>query len=113
MKRAEVHQQSTFAGVLEELDGGRWRFTYSDGYSGEPVSLTMAVTQAVHEFDRFPPAFEGLLPEGIHLEAMLRRYTLDHEAQGNAWQRLDRGGELIADVREAMLKLYPELAGDD
>ena len=86
MKRAEVHQQSTLAGVLEELDGGRWRFTYSDGYSGEPVSLTMAVTQAVHEFDRFPPAFEGLLPEGIQLEAMLRRYKLD---------RSDLFGQLI------------------
>ena len=46
----------------------------------------MAVTQAVHEFDRFPPAFEGLLPEGIQLEAMLRRYKLD---------RSDLFGQLI------------------
>ena len=86
MRRAEVHQQATLAGVLEELDGGRWHFTYSEGYSGEPVSLTMPVTQAVHEFDRFPPAFEGLLPEGMQLEAMLRRYKLD---------RSDLFGQLI------------------
>ena len=46
----------------------------------------MPVAQAVHEFDRFPPAFEGLLPEGIQLEAMLRRYKLD---------RSDLFGQLI------------------
>lgn len=86
MKRAEIFQQASPAGILEELDGGRWRFTYAGGYAGEPVSLTMPVAQAVHEFDRFPPAFEGLLPEGIQLEAMLRRYKLD---------RTDLFGQLI------------------
>ena len=77
MRKSEVYQQGALAGVLDELDGGRWRFTYADGYSGQPVSLTMPMAQAVHEFDRFPPAFEGLLPEGSQLEAMLRRYKLD------------------------------------
>jgi serine/threonine-protein kinase HipA len=86
MKKAHVYQQAALAGVLEELDGGRWRFTYADGYSGEPVSLRMPLAQPVHEFDRFPPAFEGLLPEGIQLEAMLRRYKLD---------RADLFGQLI------------------
>jgi serine/threonine-protein kinase HipA len=86
MKRAEVYQQAALAGVLEGLDEGRWRFTYADGYSGEPVSLTMPKAQAVHEFERFPPVFEGLLPEGIQLEAMLRRYKLD---------RSDLFGQLI------------------
>lgn len=77
MRRAEIFQQGALAGTLEELDAGRWRFTYADGYSGEPVSLTMPRAKAMHEFERFPPAFEGLLPEGIQLEAMLRRYKLD------------------------------------
>ena len=86
MKKAEVFQQAALAGILEELDGGRWRFTYSVGYSGEPVSLTMPVALAAHEFDRFPPAFEGLLPEGMQLEAMLRRCKLD---------RTDLFGQLI------------------
>ena len=86
MRKAEVYQQAALAGILEELDGGRWRFTYSGGYSGEPVSQTMPLAQSVHEFDRFPPAFEGLLPEGIQLEAMLRRYKLD---------RTDLFGQLI------------------
>lgn len=86
MKKAEIHQQALLAGVLEELEDRRWRFTYADGYSGEPVSLTMPLAQSVHEFDRFPPAFEGLLPEGMQLEAMLRRYKLD---------RTDLFGQLI------------------
>lgn len=77
MRQAEILQRGTLAGVLDELDAGRWRFTYASGYAGEPVSLTMPVAQTVHEFDRFPPAFEGLLPEGIQLEAMLRRHKLD------------------------------------
>lgn len=77
MKKAEVYQQGVLAGVLEELDGGRWRFTYADGFSGNPVSLTMPVAQTAHESERFPPAFEGLLPEGSQLEAMLRRYKID------------------------------------
>ena len=86
MRKAEIHQQAALAGILEELGGGHWRFTYADGYSSEPVSLTMPVAQAVHEFDGFPPAFEGLLPEGIQLEAMLRRCKLD---------RTDLFGQLI------------------
>lgn len=77
MRKAEVYQRGVLAGVLEELDGGRWRFSYFDGYAGEPVSRTMPLSQSAHEFDRFPPAFEGLLPEGIQLEAMLRRFKLD------------------------------------
>lgn len=79
VRKAEVNQQGVVAGLLEELDVGRWRFTYADGYSGEPVSLTMPVAQRAYEFDRFPAAFEGLLPEGIQLEAMLRRYKLDRD----------------------------------
>lgn len=86
MKKAEIYQQEALAGILEEFDGGHWRFTYADGYSGEPVSLTMPLTQQVHEFEQFPPVFEGLLLEGIQLEAMLRRNKLD---------RADLFGQLI------------------
>jgi serine/threonine-protein kinase HipA len=78
MRKAEIYQQEALAGILEELHGGHWRFRYADGYAGEPVSLTLPLAQLVHEFDRFPPVFEGLLPEGIQLEALLRRYKLDH-----------------------------------
>ena len=77
MKRAEVYQQGKLAGMLEELEGARWRFTYAERYVDRPVSLTMPVAGRVYEFDGFPSVSEGLLPEGIQLEAMLRRYKLD------------------------------------
>lgn len=77
MRRAEVYQQGVLAGLLEELAQGRWRFVYGEGYSGQPVSLTMPVLGRSYEYEGFPPVFEGVLPEGIQLEAMLRRYKLD------------------------------------
>ena len=77
MRKANVYQQGILAGTLEGIEGDRWRFTYADNYSAAPVSLTMPVSQQVHEFDRFPSVFEGLLPEGIQLDTMLRRYKLD------------------------------------
>ena len=77
MRRAEVYQQGALAGLLEELEGDRYLFSYVDGYSGDPVSLTMPLDRKIYEFERFPPPFEGLLPEGVQLEAMLRRYKLD------------------------------------
>src|SRR5437868_414592 len=77
VRRALVYQQGMLAGTLEEINDNRWRFNYVDGYSGKPVSLTMPVSQKFYEFDQFPPLFEGLLPEGIQLETMLRRYKLD------------------------------------
>ncbi len=33
----------------------------------------------VYEYDRFPPFFEGLLPEGIMLEGLLRQAKLDRD----------------------------------
>ena len=77
MRIAAIFQQTTLAGILEELAGGRWRFTYEPNYAGKPVSLTMPVEQATHEFNHFPPVFEGMLPEGEPLEALLRRCKID------------------------------------
>lgn len=77
MRKANVFQRGILAGTLEEMDGDRWRFTYADGYSNGPVSLAMPASQKVYKFNRFPPVFEGLLPEGIQLDTMLRRYKLD------------------------------------
>lgn len=87
MRQAQVFQREVLAGVLEELNGGRYRFTYEEGYSGDPVSLTMPSTQRVYEFDGFPPLFDGLLPEGHQLEALLRQSKID---------RNDLFGQLIA-----------------
>jgi len=77
MRKAEVCQQGKLAGILEEIDPHHYRFSYAPGYRDQPVSLSMPVRQTVYEFDKFPPVFEGLLPEGLQLEAMLRQYKID------------------------------------
>src|SRR5438093_13609516 len=79
MRKAEIHQQAKLAGTLEEVDRKHYRFTYSPGYAGEPVSLALPFREDPYEFDRFPPAFEGLLLEGVQLEAMLRHYKIDRD----------------------------------
>jgi serine/threonine-protein kinase HipA len=65
------------AGILREEPAGRYRFVYDEDYDGPPVSLTMPVEGREFGFDRFPPFFEGLLPEGAMLEGLLRQNKLD------------------------------------
>lgn len=77
MRKARVLMNGIAAGMLEELMGNRYRFCYQADYHGIPVSLTMPIENKVYDFDRFPAFFEGLLPEGVHLEALLRRCKLD------------------------------------
>ncbi len=77
MKAAEVHQQGRLAGRLEEFDQAHYRFAYATGYDGEPISLALPVREPPYEFDKFPALFEGLLPEGLQLEALLRQYKVD------------------------------------
>ena len=77
MRKASVSVNGIKAGILQELQGGAYQFTYLDEYLGAPVSLTMPITKRVYHFESFPPFFEGLLPEGMMLEALLRKYKID------------------------------------
>lgn len=77
MKLAHVYQQRQLAGILETREDGSYRFIYAPDYRGEPVSLTMPVAQRVWEFPHFPAPFEGLLPEGGQLDALLRIRKID------------------------------------
>ncbi|EEF61775.1 HipA N-terminal domain-containing protein [Pedosphaera parvula] len=77
MRKAEVFQQNELAGLLEELSPSEYRFSYATNYAGEPISLTLPVRERPYEFQKFPAVFEGLLPEGLLLEAVLRRYKID------------------------------------
>ena len=78
MRRAEVFLHNQKAGLLEEIEAGtRYRFCYESGYLGPPISLTMPVQEESYEYDMFPPFFEGLLPEGFNLEALLRKIKID------------------------------------
>jgi serine/threonine-protein kinase HipA len=37
----------------------------------------MPLNQRIYTFDRFPPFFDGLLPEGIQLEGLLKIRKID------------------------------------
>ena len=77
MRKARVFVNGINAGILEELNNGTYKFSYRSDYHQAPVSLTMPVEKGIYEFDHFPSFFEGLLPEGIMLEALLRKYKID------------------------------------
>lgn len=87
MRKARIYVNKIAAGILEELEEKKYRFIYEDDYQGAPVSLTMPTKKQIYDFNRFPPFFEGLLPEGVMLEALLRIYKLDsHDYFGQLMQ---------------------------
>ncbi len=77
MQNAKVFVNKILAGYLQATPEERYLFTYEENYEGAPVSLTMPISHQNYEFKKFPPFFEGLLPEGALLEALLRKYKLD------------------------------------
>lgn len=77
MRKAYVYVNKILAGELIELELNKYHFIYSPEYQGAPVSLTMPIVKSVYEFNQFPAFFEGLLPEGALLEALIRKYKID------------------------------------
>lgn len=78
MRKAKVFVKGVEAGTLTELRQGKeYVFEYIDGYNGLEVSQTMLTKEKVYKFDRFPPFFDGLLPEGIQLEGLLKIRKID------------------------------------
>lgn len=76
MKQAEVRVDGERAGILT-MEGSGYVFQYDADYEGSSISLTMPVRRAPYVFETFPPFFDGLLPEGARLEALLRQAKLD------------------------------------
>jgi serine/threonine-protein kinase HipA len=72
MKQADVFVNDIKAGQLIEYTIYEYEFKYQDNYKGFPVSLTMPVSGQQYKFSSFPAFFEGLLPEGTQLEALLK-----------------------------------------
>lgn len=80
MKKAKVFVDGIYAGELQEIEKSkRYRFLYDEKYNGSSVSLEMPTDVRIYEFDRFPPFFEGLLPEGMMLDALLRQSKIDRD----------------------------------
>lgn len=78
MRIAKIFNFGAHAGELVEIEKGKnYQFKYLDSYIGAPISLTMPTSKKDYTFDHFPPFFEGLLPEGIQLDALLRQTKID------------------------------------
>ena len=103
MKVARVSVQKQKAGLLLEIEkGGPYRFVYDPGYVGHPISLSMPIAMKQFEFEKFPPFFDGLLPEGPQLEGMLRQNKID---KGDYFSQLIAvGADLVGAVTVAEAK---------
>lgn len=73
-----VHEKP--AGILcEAIHKRHFTLTYNQDYNGPPISLTLPTTQKIYEFEGFPSFFDGLLPEGNQLEALLKTKKIDRD----------------------------------
>ncbi|NQY75366.1 MAG: HipA N-terminal domain-containing protein [Candidatus Margulisbacteria bacterium] len=80
MKIAHVYFNGNLAGHLKErVPKKQYEFTYIETYSGPPISLTLPLEKKSYQFEKFPSFFEGLLPEGIQLEYLLRTLKIDRD----------------------------------
>ena len=78
MRKAKIYVKGVEAGTLTELQQGKeYLFEYIDGYEGLEISRTMPKNIKEYKFDKFPPFFDGLLPEGFQLEGLLKIKKVD------------------------------------
>ncbi|MBI1870154.1 MAG: HipA N-terminal domain-containing protein [Chlamydiae bacterium] len=98
MKKAKIYFNSRPSGILTE-ENGHYVFKYSKDYKGPSISRTMPREKERFEFEEFPSFFDGLLPEGVNLEAFLRRTKID---------RRDYFGQLLAVGRDLVGALTVE-----
>lgn len=78
MRKAKVFLHNKLTGFLMESDDRTtYKFEYLKEYAGRPISLTMPVKEAVFVYRKFPPFFDGVLPEGIMLDGLLRQLKID------------------------------------
>jgi len=97
MNKVAVYINESFVGTLEQVVYlKQYRFDYCEAYSGPPVSMTMPVSKKSFEYNRFPPFFDGLLPEGIMLEGLLRQEKIDANDYFN--QLIAVGNDLVGAV---------------
>lgn len=79
MRKALIKIHNEAAGILTEEPQGKYIFQYDQGYAGPPISLTMPVEDGTFDYDTIPPFFDGVLPEGIQLEGLLKQYKIDRK----------------------------------
>lgn len=77
MRQAKIYFNKSHAGILTEQEDKHFLFEYLPDYKGPGISLTLPTTQKKYLFIQFPSFFDGLLPEGPQLEALLKQAKLD------------------------------------
>lgn len=78
MKTLLIKFKNEPCGILKELTQGQdYQFEYLPNYKGSPISLTLPIQDQPYTFRSFPAFFDGLLPEGIQLDALLRQQKID------------------------------------
>jgi serine/threonine-protein kinase HipA len=96
MRKAVVIVHGNRAGVLTEFSSVEYHFEYDESYEGEAVSLTMPLNHKNYSYKSFPPFFEGLLPEGVMLEGLLRIAKIDKKDYFS--QLIATGNDLVGAV---------------
>ena len=96
LRQAGVYVRDRFAGLIQETDEG-YRFTYDPAYlaSEKPnvVSLTLPLREESYTSSTLFPFFDGLIPEGWLLEAVMHNWKID---------RQDRFGLLLIACKDAI-----------
>jgi len=95
MRKAKVYNFGILAGILSD-EKGKYIFNYDKNYSGPAISLNMPLTEEEYPYDFFPPFFDGLLPEGNQLEALLRQTKVDRNDLFS--QLLTVGKDLVGSI---------------
>lgn len=95
MRRARVFFKEQECGVLSELET-HVEFAYHNDYEGPGISVTLPVQRDPYVFDRFPSFFDGLLPEGWQLDALLKQKKMDRDDYFS--QLLEIGDDLVGAI---------------
>lgn len=96
MRKAMVMVHGNRAGVLTEVSPADYYFEYDHNYEGAAVSLTMPIHHKMYAYTSFPPFFEGLLPEGVMLEGLLKIAKIDQKDYFS--QLIATGNDLVGAV---------------
>ncbi len=97
MRKADIYVQRSKAGTFTEFDKRNYEIQYDPNYRGHPISLTLKVRTEPYTFTDFPTFFDGLLPEGAQLDALLRQRKIDKNDHFS--QLLAVGEDLVGAVQ--------------
>ncbi len=77
MRQCKVYVNDLEAGLLTEEDSGRYNFSYSVGYTGKAVCLSMPVRNEAYTSDHLFPFFFNMLSEGANRKIQSQLLHID------------------------------------